>query len=252
MRDRSMWVVILMLAMFSGCSGVRQHVTASPVPEKAQQLVLVITPGWDAPNGALRRFERDGAMWREIGDAFVVSVGRAGSGWGRGLHSEQADGPQKREGDGRAPAGVFAVGTAFGYAASAVTGLDYLALDADDWCIDVNDSPLYNRIVDSKQVGVAAIAGATEPMRRDLHLGGDQRYREGFVIEHNRERTSGEGSCIFAHLWNAPGAPTAGCTAMAADDLSRLLGWLDARRKPLFVLLPEHEYARLRADWALP
>jgi L,D-peptidoglycan transpeptidase YkuD (ErfK/YbiS/YcfS/YnhG family) len=252
MRDRSAWAAIVILAMLCGCSGVRERVATSPVPDEAQQVVLVITSGWDAPNGALRRFERDAMKWREVGDAFAVSVGRAGSGWGRGLHPEQSDGPHKREGDGRAPAGIFDVGTAFGYAASAMTALDYLALDADDWCIDVNDSPLYNRIVDSKQVGVAAIAGATEPMRRDLHLEGDQRYREGFVIEHNRERVSGGGSCIFAHLWKTPGAPTAGCTAMAADDLSLLLAWLDARRRPLFVLLPEHEYARLRVNWALP
>src|SRR3546814_14689958 len=88
-------------------------------------------------------------------------------------------------------------------------------MQAGSWCMDVVDSPLYNRIVDARDVGDAAVEGSSEPMRRDLHNDGDQRYRSGFVIEHNPEARKGAGSCIFAHLWKAPGAPTAGCTAMA-------------------------------------
>lgn len=68
-----------------------------------------------------------------------------------------------REGDGRSPAGAFAVGAAFGYADSAITALPYEPMDANDWCIDVSASLLYNRIVDAAEVGVDAIAGSTEP-----------------------------------------------------------------------------------------
>ena len=61
----------------------------------------------------------------------------------------QSGEPQKQEGDGRAPAGVFRIGTAFGYADSARPALPYQAMTASDYCIDVNGSPLYNRIVDA-------------------------------------------------------------------------------------------------------
>jgi L,D-peptidoglycan transpeptidase YkuD (ErfK/YbiS/YcfS/YnhG family) len=158
----------------------------------------------------------------------------------------------KREGDGRAPAGVFAVGPAFGYAGDAATALPYAPMDAGDWCIYVPASPLYNTIVDAADVGAAAVEGSTEPMRRDLHADGDQRYRLGFVIEHNTAAVPGAGSCIFAHLWKAPGAPTAGCTAMADPAMDALLGWLDPARAPVFVLLPRAELERLHADWHLP
>lgn len=218
------------------------------------QLVVVVTRDWNASSGELRRYERTGesTTWHEVGDAAPVTVGRAGTAWGVGLHPAQSSGPQKREGDGRAPAGVFALGTAFGYAGSAATALPYRGMDESDYCIDVPASPLYNRIVDARDVGESAVAGSTEPMRRDLHANGDQRYRLGFVIEHNPEARAGAGSCIFAHLWKAPGEPTAGCTAMADGVMQQLLGWLDPRRAPVFVLLPQSEYQRLRSSWTLP
>ncbi|WP_238382756.1 L,D-transpeptidase family protein [Cognatilysobacter segetis] len=219
-----------------------------------EQMIVVTTTGWDVDRGTLRRFERAraGADWTQVGAAAPVMIGRAGSAWGIGLHPAQAAGPHKREGDGRAPAGVFALGTAFGYADRVETRLGYRGMTASDYCIDVPDSPLYNRIVDAREVGEQGVAGSTEPMRRDLHADGDARYRLGFVIEHNPQATRAAGSCIFAHLWKTPDTPTAGCTAMAEPVMRQLLGWLDAGRRPVFVLLPEAEYRRVRTDWGLP
>ena len=219
----------------------------------ARQLVLVTTADWDAPTGTLRYFERAGDGWKQVGDGFDVTVGRTGTAWGIGLHAARSDGPVKREGDGKAPAGVFAIGTAFGYAAGVRTGLPYRAMTANDWCIDVPASSYYNKIIDRSTVKAPYLDQSSEPMRRDLHADGDQRYREGFVIEHNRDgAVANGGSCIFAHLWKAPGETTAGCTAMAPADMGPLLAWLDAGKHPVFVELPQAQYAALKADWRLP
>jgi L,D-peptidoglycan transpeptidase YkuD (ErfK/YbiS/YcfS/YnhG family) len=218
----------------------------------ADQLVLVTVPDWDAPAGQLRSFERAGKGWRAVGAARAVTIGRAGAAWGLGLQPAQGEGPQKREGDGRSPAGVFAIGAAFGYPQTVRTGLDYHGMLDSHWCVDVPGSPLYNRIVDTREVGVEAVKGSSEPMRRDLHLDGDQRYRIGFVIEHNAQGRDMAGSCIFAHVWKAPGNATAGCTAMSDEDMQALLRWLDKRRNPRFVLLPQAQYERLKSDWRLP
>jgi L,D-peptidoglycan transpeptidase YkuD (ErfK/YbiS/YcfS/YnhG family) len=188
---------------------------------------------------------------RIAGDSTQVVIGRTGSAWGLGLHAPQP-GPQKKEGDGHSPAGVFTIGSAFGYAESATKGLPYLALNAQDYCIDVSGSPLYNRIVDTRVVGEAAATGSTEPMRRDLHADGDQAYKLGFVIEHNARGMSGAGSCIFAHLWKSADSTTAGCTAMAESPMRAMLAWLRADAHPVFVLLPRAEYERLRVAWQLP
>ncbi len=220
------------------------------------QLVLVVTDGWDGTQGTLQRFDRAHGKWKAVADPAPVAVGKNGAAWGYGLNPRQDplqdDAPQKREGDNRAPAGVFDLGTAFGYAPHADTGMPYLATDADDWCIDVEASPLYNNLVNARKVGANAVKGSSEPMRRDLHADGDQRYREGLVIENNPRNTPSKGSCIFAHLWKAPGEPTAGCTAMAPATMDAMLAWLDPKKHPVFVLLPRAEYARLKTDWHLP
>ncbi|MFC3815857.1 L,D-transpeptidase [Lysobacter sp. GCM10012299] len=252
MRQRAARALLcLATVVLAGCAGLKGTQSTRPWDD-AQQMVVVTTAGWDANTGTLQRYERAGAGWRALGEAAPITVGRSGSGWGVGLHAPQSGEPQKVEGDGRAPAGVFRIGTAFGYADSWATAWPYQAMTASDYCIDVNASPLYNRIVDARQVGADAVAGSTEPMRRDLHANGDQRYKLGFVIEHNPDNRSGTGSCIFAHLWKAPGETTAGCTAMAEPVMQQLLAWLDPKRKPVFVLLPADEYRRLQKDWHLP
>lgn len=220
----------------------------------AEQAVVVTTPDWDATRGQLRRFERRDGGWHEAGPPVPVQVGRSGSAWGLGLHPRppDSDAPVKREGDGRSPAGIFRIDEAFGYAARAGTALTYRPMRQSSYCIDVAGSPLYNRIVDADRVGRAAVEGSTEPMRLDLHNDGDHRYRLGFVIAHNPDNRDGAGSCIFAHLWKDADTPTAGCTAMPGPAMEGLLGWLQPARRPVFVLLPDAEYARLQAPWRLP
>ena len=168
------------------------------------------------------------------------------------MHPSQSSGMTKREGDGRSPAGVFRIGEAFGYSGSFTTMLKYRGMTQADYCVDVSGSPFYNRIVDANVVGTDAVKGSTEPMRRDLHVNGDQRYKIGFVIEHNSKGMPAGGSCIFAHLWKEPGEPTTGCTAMSEEVMRDLLGWLRADRHPVLVLLPEAEYGRLKVAWKLP
>jgi len=246
--------LLIAVATVAGCV----HTGPADAPSRswadARQLVLVTVSDWNAQKGELSTWQRAsaGASWQQVGATAPVTVGRGGSGWGLGLHPAQEAGPAKREGDGRAPAGVFAIGTAFGYVPSAATALPYAPMDAGDYCIDVPASPLYNRIVDTAEVGAAAVEGSTEPMRRDLHADGDQRYRLGFVVEHNGQAVPQAGSCIFAHLWKTPGTPTAGCTAMAPETMERLLDWLAPEAAPVFVLLPEEELRRLREAWGLP
>lgn len=219
----------------------------------AGQLVLVTASGWNTSEGELQRFERDGMAWREVGAAEPVSLGRSGLAWGYGRHAmPQPEGPIKREGDGRSPAGVFDLPSAFGYGPTGHSLMPYEAMDASDWCMDVTDSPYYNRIVDARQVGEAAVRGSSEPMRLDLHHDGDIRYALGLTVAHNPDNVPGQGSCIFMHLWRTPGEATAGCTAMADSTLQGLLAWLDPQRHPVLVLLPEAEYSRLRGAWNLP
>jgi len=243
------WALLIATAWVS-LSSV-QSASEKIMPAEARQLVLVTTPDWNSTKATLQTFTRAAGGWHSASAPVPVVIGRAGAAWGIGLNPPQA-GPRKREGDGRSPAGMFSIGTAFGYADSANSQWPYAAMNTNDYCIDVDGSPLYNRIVDASKVGAAAVAGSTEPMRRDLHSGGDPAYKLGFVIEHNPRGTAHAGSCIFAHLWKSPDSTTAGCTAMAEPAMQALVSWLRPEDHPVFVLLPQKEYTRLKSAWDLP
>lgn len=227
-------------------------VPGAPIPPATRQLLLVTAADWGSDAGSLCRWVRATAAepWRAVGGAIPVSLGRAGLAWGRGRHPETA-GLTKCEGDGRAPAGVFAITTLFGYAAAdselaRSAKLPYLAATPQLLCIDDPASRHYNRIVD--RAVVAADWASAEDMRR-----ADARYEIGAVLGHNCSPVrAGAGSCVFLHVWQAPGVATAGCTAMAAAAMHELARWLDGDQAPLLVQLPIAEYAARRTAWGLP
>jgi L,D-peptidoglycan transpeptidase YkuD (ErfK/YbiS/YcfS/YnhG family) len=244
-------LLMLTLVALAGCA--RRGETMATVPwHTSRQLVLVTVADWNTDHGMLRTYTRGAHGWVAAGVAAPVTIGKTGAGWGLGLNAPQSGGPVKREGDNRSPAGAFRIGDTFGYAASVDTAMPYRALNATEYCVDVSGAAHYNRIVDANVVGAAAVKGSTEPMRRDLHANGDQRYRMGFVIEQNPQAKAQAGSCIFAHLWQSPTDATAGCTAMTPPVMQSLLAWLRPEDQPIFILLPQHEYLRLRTDWQLP
>jgi L,D-peptidoglycan transpeptidase YkuD (ErfK/YbiS/YcfS/YnhG family) len=240
------------MAVALAAAGNALAATAELPWHASRQMVLVTTDGWTSNHGTMRTFTRGRRGWVAAGLSAPVTIGKTGAGWGLGLNAPQQGGPVKHEGDNRSPAGVFRIGETFGYAAHGNTAMPYRALSATDYCVDVSGVTHYNQIVDADVVGAAAVKGSTEPMRRDIHLHGDQRYREGFVIQSNPDAVPQAGSCIFGHLWRSSTSPTAGCTAMTPATMQSLLTWLKPKDQPVFVLLPEAEYERLRTQWQLP
>jgi L,D-peptidoglycan transpeptidase YkuD (ErfK/YbiS/YcfS/YnhG family) len=215
-----------------------------------KQMVMVISDDWDAKVAKQYRFEKLLGEWKSVGETVPVNLGRTGLAWGIGLHPKQT-GYHKKEGDGKAPSGIFDFGIAFGYLPELATKMSYSQMQSSHYCIDVNASPLYNQIVDQKQVGESATKGSTEAMRRDL-FSNDDLYKKGLVIQHNPDGISGAGSCIFMHLWRGPNSSTAGCTSMHENEMDALLTWLDLKQQPRYVALPRHEYLAKQKVWGLP
>ncbi len=156
-------------------------------------------------------------------------------------------GPIKQEGDHRAPAGMFSLRYAFGYASSPLSHkLSYIPLTLTIECIDDSHSAYYNQIVDRSLI-------AQPDWKRSEHMLSEALYRWGIVIDHNTDHTiPGAGSCVFMHRWKASNSPTVGCTAMAEEDLKLVFNWLDKEAFPMLVQLPQAEYQRLRTLWKLP
>ncbi len=219
----------------------------------SRQCVLVLTKDWKSPTGVLYSFERKDELhlWQQRGPGIPVVVGRSGLGWGRGVTDvRKLPGPVKREGDGRAPAGVFSLSAAFGSATAKQARADYgvklpyVPLTDSIEGVDDPDSRYYNQIVDRTKVSRVDWK-SSEPMLR--------LYRWGVVIDHNTDPIEpGAGSCVFLHLWQNPRTGTAGCTAVSEPKLTELLAWLDPRKRPMLVQLTRESFSALARDWKLP
>jgi L,D-peptidoglycan transpeptidase YkuD (ErfK/YbiS/YcfS/YnhG family) len=222
--------------------------------EVSTQLMVVTTPDWNAVDGRLQRYERTapGQAWKAVGDAVPVVVGKKGMGWGLGIvpvdRLRGANEPVKQEGDGKSPAGVFSLGTAFGFAEKAPGEwkMPYLALTPSIDCVDDAQSSRYNTIADRSTV--TPDWNSAEHMRA---VG--EAYRWGVVVDQNAAPAKKNGgSCVFMHVWSGAGHGTAGCTAMPREQIETILGWLDPVKRPLLVQMPMGEYSRLRRTLRLP
>jgi D-alanyl-D-alanine dipeptidase len=228
---------------------------AVPVPPSSRQLLVVRTPDWTSIQGTLQRFERTGpaAEWVAVGPPEPIVIGRTGLAWGRGLHGNTAlgEGPIKREGDGKSPAGAFTLSQVFGYApADSVAGMKmpYVQATTALKCPDDPAASAYNTLTVAPSSGSLPWNSA-EDMRRK-----DEAYRIGVFVDHNAgaQRMPGGGSCIFLHVWSGPDHPTVGCTAMPLARMEIIARWLDPKEHPTLVQLPDQTYGRLRAQWGLP
>jgi D-alanyl-D-alanine dipeptidase len=246
--------MISVLAALS-CAPAEQEpeTSTSPVPVTSTQMILVTSPSVEAPSGVLHRFARDSssADWRAVGGATRITLGRNGLGLGIGLHEiDPGSMPLKQEGDGKSPAGVFRLSSAFGYAPSnemAGLGISYTHVTDDLECVDDVNSAYYNQIVLRSEVGEVDWQSSEQMLMDGIW------YETGIVVDHNASPVSkGGGSCIFLHNWSGPDDTTSGCTAMAPSDLMEIVHWLDAEKDPVLVQLTRQLYGQYEGTWGLP
>jgi len=214
------------------------------------QLLVVTSTDWNAKNGNLCRYQRSADIleWELCGQPIDVSLGKNGLAWGRGHHLIQ-DGLQKREGDGKSPAGLFSIGDAFGDARHQkyAKNIPFLLITDDLECVDDPDSQYYNQII--RRNSIDNLDWKSSEKMKDI----GPLYDIGLIIEHNIDPVeSGMGSAIFMHIWRARGEGTHGCTAMQESDLNALVSWLDFKQDPYLIQLPIEEYRNKKAEWGLP
>ncbi|HTP66804.1 MAG TPA: M15 family metallopeptidase [Geobacteraceae bacterium] len=223
-----------------------------PAMEVPRQVIVVVTGSWSDAAGTLYRFEKRADQWERTGEAAKVVVGENGMGWGAGSPEAGTAQPVKKEGDRKAPAGIFPLLGEMGYGACppAAAGLPCERITEDTRCVDDPASAFYNRILKEGELGApaAGLWKSAEQMRLP-----DDRYKKLVVVGYNRPKPQpGAGSCIFMHIWRAPGSATMGCTAMAEKDLDEVIGWLRADRHPALVQLPMPVYRERWQELGLP
>ncbi|MEQ8825813.1 MAG: hypothetical protein RIC14_15715 [Filomicrobium sp.] len=241
------WLVAV-LAVLLGLAVWRVFVdTQVPAPQidakrdksEITRLVLVETDGFSDPQAQIRTLVREspGGAWKADGAPASAMIGRAGLGWAY-TQREFAKGeePIKREGDKRAPAGLFRFGSSFGSGPSQLTG--YMQLEAgQQFCVDDTASDKYGQIVRQDEVP----AGTSGEKMWEIGI-----YRLGLVVDYPTDRVAKAGSCIFIHVWKSPETPTVGCVAADEGTVARLQEWVnDDRGGAAIAIVPREARGRL-------
>lgn len=226
-------------------------VAAFQLPETSSQCIVATADGWDSSHATVTFYEKNHGTWQQVGASWKARLGKNGLIWGRGIHPNPAGAPLKREGDLRAPAGVFHLGGAWGYHRSIRKHpqLFYRQVTPRDLWVEDPTSPHYNRHL------VLPKEPATPWEIKQQMKQNDHPHSLKLFIGHNAPPNvvPNGGSSIFFHIWRAGGErPTAGCTTMSEDQLKWLIARVDPTRRPLYVLLPRAEYEKLRSPWKLP
>lgn len=212
------------------------------------QAIVVETGDWSATTGDARFYERKDlrSKWKAVGNEFEIVVGRSGLAWAQDSAPEVAN-TFKKEGDGKSPAGMFPLTFAFGKTDSGNSKLPYRQIVDQTHCVDDANSHHYNKVVGTLQVGIFDWKSSEKmfEITPEYDLG-------VFVAYNSYPVVKGNGSCIFLHIWKDANTPTSGCTAMAREDMERVVSWLDPKKNPYLVQLPEAEYKTYKKAWSLP
>jgi L,D-peptidoglycan transpeptidase YkuD (ErfK/YbiS/YcfS/YnhG family) len=240
-----LFIILALIIAFAPQSGICAE------PAVPRQVIVVVSESWSDSGAKLFCFERHSGMWEKVKGPFTVEVGEKGMGWGVGVAGAQPLFPLKREGDQRAPAGIFPLLIAMGYEADFLPGsFPYEQSGERTYCIDDPDSPLYNRILKENDFTVPVFEPwkSFEFMKRK-----DDLYKWLVVVGYNMEEPKpGAGSCIFMHIWRIPARGTAGCTSMAEKEIVEIMHWLKAEDNPVLAQMPLPVYSRYWKERQLP
>lgn len=211
------------------------------------QVIVVTTIDWNAIRGKAQLFERKTIKsdWKKVGDSFPVVVGKNGLAWSNEANMKAETQPHKKEGDGKAPAGILRLTSAFASSEQKVK-LPFTKLVDSTECVDDVKSTHYNKIVDKFQVG------NYDWKSSEKMLAVGAQYELGVFVAHNSDNIKGDGSCIFLHIWKDANSGTAGCTAMERNNIGRIFSWINNEKKPFLIQLPQEIYKQYQKSWKLP
>jgi D-alanyl-D-alanine dipeptidase len=222
------------------CVLISQAAFAQTCPEplaSARRLVLVTSQGLSTPNATIQRFERGapGEPWRPVSGPQSALIGKNGMAWSYAFRAFAGRGePVKVDGDKRAPAGFYRIGSSFGFAASSRP--NYLHIRDGTVCVDEPASVAYNTITTRAKVG-ARVHG--ENMWRV------PAYRHGLVVDYPTDRSKRAGSCIFIHIRLPSATGTAGCVAVPEAQVLELQDF--AEPGAVLAVVPDEARSRLKA-----
>jgi len=200
----------------------------------SEQIILVVAPDMNSSTAKLECYENGTKVFKTVD----VNLGFNGLAWGVGkieITDKNSSRIIKKEGDKRAPAGIFSLTKRFGYSQIRDSKMPYLLATKSLICVDDPNATSYNKIINA-----TGNEKSFEHMRRD-----DDLYKYGIVVGHNLEAKKGYGSCIFLHVQRDKNSPTMGCTSMQEEEIKKIAQWLDKEQHPILIQIPKRSAKRV-------
>ncbi|MFJ7745251.1 L,D-transpeptidase family protein [Peribacillus sp. NPDC097295] len=187
--------------------------------KEVSQIVAVTGETMSGTKVTIRTYEKKKGEWRR-------ALGNM-----KGVIGKNGFTKDKKEGDGKSPAGIYSFGTAFGSPPKPdKVKLDYRRTTQYDYWIDDKTSKDYNKWITYKGKNPYTKWKSFEKMNHEL-------YKYGAVINYNTNPiVKGKGSAIFLHIWRGENKPTAGCTATSEKNVLSLLKWMDPVKHPHVIM----------------
>lgn len=234
-RKAFLLVYMLIPLLLVSQTDVRKY---NPYITASNQVVFVTAVDWKATQGMMQLYQRESSRhpWRLI-HQFAVTLGRNGLAFDkRSVFTEPATVVVKHEGDGKSPVGIFRLGPVFSYHSLQGLRMPFKKVDSTDICVDDVHSAYYNTLVKTDTLSKKDW-NSFEHMKAN-----DDSYEYGVWVKYNSDKIfSGDGSCIFLHVWAGIRSPTSGCTAMEKQNVITLIHWLDNKQNPVLLQIVEKE-----------
>jgi L,D-peptidoglycan transpeptidase YkuD (ErfK/YbiS/YcfS/YnhG family) len=183
--------------------------------------VITVVAGAESDTTATAQaWRRVDGGWQRVGPALPAWLGSAGMT------------PHPSESVSATPMGSFTLTQAFGRDPDPGSALPYTQTTPDDWWIS-QPGPLYN----TRQRCASGCSFTLGDPNEHLYYVTPQ-YDYAVVIDYNTRNAGqvrqGAGSAFFLHV--AAGEPTAGCVAIAAPALVRIMRWLSPAEHPRILI----------------
>lgn len=229
----------LLLLVVAPTAGAAASAPPSDLPDlaDAQQVIVVTARTTRTTYGELNAYQREsGGAWTRVFGPMTARLGFSGTTPAR----------DRRQGTGKTPTGVFGIVSAFGRQPNPGTSLPYRQVDRNDtWTYNPRVPSTYNMMQTANRSWASYGRYAEH-----LWAYGPQ-YDYVAVLDYNlpagpiragadgvRRTTSpantSKGGGIFLHVTN--GKVTAGCIAIAREQMRQVLRWLDPAKQPRIVI----------------
>lgn len=179
---------------------------------------------------------------RAVGSTATVTVWqRSGSGVWSSLFSTTAarigvngitDGTTRKQDTGTTPLGIYPITQGFGVGPNPGTRMPYHRVGAGDWWVEDPSSPYYNQMRTAAQGGFPLTESGVHGSEHLINY--PTQYHNALVVNFNMAPpVPGRGAGIFLHDLGPQAGPTAGCVAVPAAMLTRIMQWIDPAQQPV-------------------